>query len=123
MTRKLFWLLVLFSMAAEGEAAPPPERIAPADAVELSICPDLAALENHWGRTQFAKIYADPAMKAFFNGAGPDLFGLFELPDAIGLKWPDLKAIAGGPIASISIPLPGQPPGTIVCVDVTGHVA
>src|SRR5258708_7350155 len=113
MIRKSFWLLTLILASAPVTAAPPPDRIAPANTVELTVAPNLATLEAHFGRTQFAKLYADPAMKAFFNGAGAELFGLFELPDAVGLKWTDLKAISGGPLASISIPLPGQQLGTV----------
>src|SRR5262249_32636600 len=52
---------------------------------------------------------------------GPELFGLFELPDAVGIKWASLKQISGGPIASISIALPGQQLGTVVAIDITGH--
>jgi hypothetical protein len=121
MTRKTLPLIILLAIVGSAVAAPPPDRISPGSTVEFTLAPDLATLESHWCRTQFAKIYADPAMQAFFNGAGPEMFGLFELPDAIGIKWPDLKAIAGGPIASISIPLPGQQLGTVVAVDVTGH--
>ncbi len=123
MIRKTIWLLPLILVSARVAAAAPPERVAPANTVELTVAPDLATLEAHFGRTQFARLYADPAMKAFFNGAGPELFGLFELPDAIGLRWTDLKAISGGPIASISMPLPGQQLGTVVMIDITGHAA
>src|SRR6516225_5592245 len=118
MTRKSLPFFVLLIIPARLSAAPPPERIAPANTVELTIAPDLATLETHWSRTQFARIYADPAMKAFFNGAGMELFGLFELPDAIGIKWATLKQISGGPIASISIPLSGQQPGTVIAIDI-----
>ena len=121
MTRKFLYALPLCLISAPAMAAPPPERIAPANTVELTMAPDLATLEAHWSRTQFARIYADPTMKAFFADSGPELFGLFELPDAIGLKWTDLKAVSGGPIASISMPLPGQEFGTVVVIDVTGH--
>jgi hypothetical protein len=121
MTRKSLPFFVLLIIPARLSAAPPPERIAPANTVELTIAPDLATLETHWSRTQFARIYADPAMKAFFNGAGMELFGLFELPDAIGIKWATLKQISGGPIASISIPLSGQQPGTVIAIDISNH--
>jgi hypothetical protein len=123
MMRKWFWLLTLALVSTPVTAAPPPERIAPANAVELTVAPNPATLEDHFGRTQFAKLYADPAMKVFFNGAGAELFGLFELPDAIGLHWADLKAISGGPIASISMPLPGQQLGTVIAIDISNHVS
>ena len=121
MTRKSFALLTLTIVSAPVAAAPPPERIAPANTIELTVANDLATLETHFARTQFAKLYADPAMTAFFNGAGAELFGLFELPDAIGLKWAGLKQISGRPIASISMPLSGQQLGTVVAIDIAGH--
>jgi hypothetical protein len=121
MSRNAFCCLVLFASSGFLAAAEPPEKIAPANAVEMTIAPDPATLEAHFGKTQFAHIYTDPAMHAFFNGAGAELFGLFELPDAVGIKWASLKQISGGPLASISIPLPGQQLGTVVTVDVSGH--
>ncbi|HEY1380537.1 MAG TPA: hypothetical protein VGF55_27295, partial [Gemmataceae bacterium] len=54
-------------------------------------------------------------------GAGPELLGLFELPYALGLRWADLKAVAGGPMASISLPVSGHDVGTVVVIDVTGR--
>ena len=121
MSRNIICCLALLAIGTASPAAPPPERMAPANAVEMTIAPDPATLDAHFAKTQLARIYADPAMQPFFNGAGAELFGLFELPDAIGIKWSALKQISGGPLASISIPLPGQQLGTIVAVDITGH--
>jgi hypothetical protein len=121
MIRKTFWALILL-LSPSGFAAPPPERTAPINAIELTVAPNLANLEAHWNRTQFARVYNDPLMQGFFNGAGVEMLGLFELPDAIGLKWSDLKAISGGPVASMSIALPGRQLGTVVEIDITGHV-
>jgi hypothetical protein len=121
MSRNLISCLILVANCSLIAAAPPPERIAPANAVEMTIAPDPASLEAHFAKTQLDRIYADPAMQPFFNGAGAELFGLFELPDAIGIKWAAVKQISGGPIASISVPLPGQQLGTVVALDITGH--
>ena len=35
----------------------------------------------------------------------------------------DVKALAGGPLASVSVPLPDRQLGTIVMLDVTGHAS
>jgi hypothetical protein len=121
MSRSPIAIAAIIAFTAHGAAAPPPERVAPINAAELAIAPDLATLEAHFGRTQIARIFNDPAMRAFFDGAGAELIGLLELPDAIGLKWTDLKAISGGPLASVSVPLPDRLLGTVVMVDVTGH--
>jgi hypothetical protein len=121
MHRIPFSLIAVTIFAARLAAAPPPELVAPFGAAELAVAPNLAALETHFGRTQMARIYNDPSMRGFFDGAGAELIGLFELPDAIGLKWADLKSVSGGPLASVSIPLPGRQLGTVVIVDVTGH--
>lgn len=102
--------------------AAPPECVAPINTVELAVVPDLAALEKHFGRSQLAKIYTDPSMRAFFDGHGPELLGLFELPDAIGLKWEQVKPLAGGSLASASVPLADRQLGTIVMLDVHGHL-
>jgi hypothetical protein len=123
MLRNVLCCFALVANFTLVQAAPPPERIAPANAVEMTIAPDPGTLDAHFGKTQFARIYADPAMLAFFGNAGAELFGLFELPDAVGIRWASLKQISGGPLASISIPLPGQQLGTVVAVDTTGHAA
>src|SRR6476661_4762415 len=95
-------VLCLILSAAWSFAAPPADHIAPITAVELAIAPDLGAMEAQFGKTQLARLYHDPSMQAFFDGHGAELFGLFELPDAIGLKWDTLKTLAGGPLASAS---------------------
>ncbi|HEY1379621.1 MAG TPA: hypothetical protein VGF55_22650, partial [Gemmataceae bacterium] len=75
MARQLACLVIPAFLTAPAVAAPPPDRVAPAATVELTVAPDLAALEAHWSRTQFAGIYTNPAMQPFFNGAGPELLG------------------------------------------------
>src|SRR4051812_44875996 len=122
MSRTFLLVITTFVVVSTSAvAAPPPETVAPVTTVELAVAPNLDLLEAQFGRTQLARIYHDPSTQAFFDGHGAELFGLFELPDAIGLKWDTLKALAGGPLASASIPLPDRQLGTVVMLDVTGH--
>lgn len=121
MIRRSLWFTFVIAYAAPAIAAPPPDRIVPASTVALTVAADLKELESHWTRCQYGRICLDSSMQPFFNGAGAELLGLFELPHAVGLNWAELKAMAGGPISSASMPLAPQQLGTVVMLDTTGH--
>jgi hypothetical protein len=122
MTRHLPGLLALL-LAAPAAAAPPLDRVLPANTVELTAATDLMAVEAAWNHTQFGRLSQEPALQPFLNATGPEFLAQFDLPTALGWTWDDLKAMSGGEAGVAVVPLPQFRFGIVFLIDTTGRAA
>lgn len=103
-------------------AAPPADRILPAETQGMLSIPDIGDLHQRWDRTEFGQLLADPIMQPFVDDFRQGIADRrSESGVQLGINFADLERIAGGETAMAVIDSPADSPSQVLLVDVTGH--
>lgn len=121
---RLLSLTIWAVLTVAATAAPPADTLLPATTRGFASVPNLAALEEQFGKTQLGKLADDPAMKSFSS----DLKRQFDDKLAagyqrLGLQLEDIRAMASGEVAVATVHDGKTPAGTAVLLDISGRAA
>jgi hypothetical protein len=114
-------LVIGISLSGTVAAAPPLDRLLPADATEFAMSPDLAKLEAGFHLTQFGRLWKEPTLQPFKADASTEMLGWLELPGRLGMKWHDLLSVIAGEAGSGVFPIPNHRIGRVSLIDSTGR--
>jgi hypothetical protein len=114
-------LILAIAWAGAAAAAPPLDRLLPADTIEFALAPDLAKLEAGFHLTQFGALWKEPALQPFRADASTEMLGWLELPGRLGFNWPDLLSVIAGEAGSAAFPISNYRIGRVALIDSTGR--
>lgn len=120
MRTKFASLFAVIALNSSLLAAPPLDRVLPADTIEFAMAPDLAKLEAGFDQSQYGKLWKEPALQAFRRDATTEMVGWVELPGRLGFTWENILSILSGECACATFPIPGPRIGRVAMFDCTG---
>ncbi|HEV3007298.1 MAG TPA: hypothetical protein VGX78_22700 [Pirellulales bacterium] len=117
-------LILLLAARANACEAPQAESLLPKSTKAVVSAPNFARLEANWGKTQFARLFDDPAMQPF----GRDLRRQVEekwlsTKPRLGLTYDDFRALAAGELTIAVVPNADGHAAQVALIDVAGHEA
>jgi len=125
------WLVAAAIMAAAtvvlpqsaGGALPQFDTLVP-DTGKLFVgTTDLKSLEAAVGGTKLGGLFKDESLKPFIDEVRQQIEDRMKATEAVaGLRFADLKGLSEGQLALAVVPVAPTKTGTVVLVDVTGHV-
>ncbi|HEV3022836.1 MAG TPA: hypothetical protein VGX76_10215, partial [Pirellulales bacterium] len=115
-------LILLLAAHAKAWEAPPAESLLPKSTKAFVSAPNFARLEANWGKTQFARLFDDPAMQPF----GQDLRRQVDekwlsTKPRLGLTYDDFRELAAGELTIAVVPNADGRAALVALIDVAGH--
>lgn len=113
---------LLLASSLAFAATPPSASLLPADTVGYVSVANPSDLGERWERTQFGQFCQEPALDPFIESVEEQLFRkLGNLDERLGVKFDDLKGIAGGELAWGLVDRQQQRAAAVLMVDTSGN--
>jgi hypothetical protein len=114
----------LVALPATATAALPPfDTLIPDNGKLFVGCANIKSLEAAVGDTKFGGLFDDASLKPFVDEVRAQIEERLKSAEAVaGLRFSDLKGLSDGQLALSIVPVSETKTGTVLLVDVTGHV-